>query len=392
VKSSLNEVYREAKARKRIITRLVDSPLPPKKKKLTAKERITILATELRGKIAANRSKRQDTKRFHGEVLPKFNAWIKENMPEERARVNVLLKELDTLSEALERMRMEWNRSVGKKRTRAQVADDVLAKVRAERELEYMERKEDNDGEDSPENDAEDEGADSFFPDGIPDFGADDFMLDFMFGEFMRDMRGIDPAEMSKEDYEKARAQFFESVDYAKSGDTAAFEKSMLTVGADDSPKNIEAVKKAFRRVARKLHPDSNKDFSEEAKELWEELGVAKKALDLTSIERLELHWRIVQGEELSPSETPALKDLSEALEDEAEDIQYEQSRFHDHPIWPHRNEEFSEQIAKETRDRMARDIKGMLAEKRELEEMIVKFRSSPERNKTTKPKRRKKR
>lgn len=393
VKSSLNEVYREAKARGRVLTRMVDSPLPRKKKKPTAKQRIAMLAAELRGKIAANRRKRHDIARFRGEVLPKFGIWTDENMGEEKARMKELMEELETLAEALDRMRMEWNRGVGKKRTRAQVADSVLEKVKLERERERMER----DGEDPSEagDEAEDGGgddADDGFPGGMPDLGANDFMLDFMFGEFMQDMRGINVADMSEEDYEKARAQFFESVDHAKSGDTSAFEKAMHKVGADESPENVEAVKKAFRRLARKLHPDGNKDYGDEAKELWEELGAAKKALDLKTIERLELHWRIVREEELSPSEGAALKDFSGFLEADAEDLDYDESRLMDHPIWPHRNDGFSEQVAKETRERMDRDIEGLLGEKQELEDMIEKFRSSPERKKTTKGKPKKKR
>jgi len=384
LKSSLNEVYREAKAGPGVITSMADSRSPRlKKKKPSAKEKITALAARLKKKLASNREKKHEIARFHGEVLPKFNAWVDENLKDEKAQVKQLMAELQTLAVALDRMKSEWR--AGRGRTRAQLADAILADVKAE--LDEMEEKEEDfaEGEDRREEDAGDAPDDGFpdddFSDGMPDLGEDDFMLNFLFEEFLRE-RGINPWTMAKEDYDKVREKFMESVEHAKSGNRAAFEKGMSRLGADESAENMEAVKKAFRRLARKLHPDSNKDYGDEAKELWEELLVAKKSLDLATIERLDLHWRIVQEDEISPADEISMKKLSEYVDDDARELKFTETELRDHPIWPYRNEEISDEIATETRERMKNDIGLLLEEKRELEGEIARFRAAPGRKK----------
>lgn len=150
-----------------------------------------------------------------------------------------------------------------------------------------------------------------------------DELIDMMFREFMDVLRGIDIDLMDGDEYRRARREFVDSFRHARDGDMKQFEKSIRLAGADDSADNKRAVKSAFRRLAKRLHPDHNPDLEddENAKRLWREAGVASQSLDLPGLERIELQCILHSGEKIEDALLPQLLELREWLEVRIDDL-----------------------------------------------------------------------
>ena len=386
----LNEQYKAAKSGPGVVVQL--SPLGAPKRQPNTAERVARLTEKLRVSLATIRERRRGLHEFQNEVEPPFRQWLGKTHGDLQKRLESLNNETDRLAELLQLAEVSWH--FREHRTKAKTLDAVEQQLRddevAQREMARGEGEHsdsDSDSDCGGDRDVGGSGGGSGerlsdrgptagqgaapFLDEIPDF-----LIDSLLGDFLHDVRGIDIARLSAKEIEKARREFLGSFDHVANGDHDAFERSILRIGADDSEKNRSAVKKAFRRLARQVHPDHNPDFGDEAKAIWEELQLRRDALDLDALEMLEMKWRLIRGDAFSGRDEKLLKILRERLSDEELDLDAELDQCSEHPMW---GEKPTHTPPAAVRKRVRRDLKSSIAtlqeEKARLERDIAIFR-----------------
>ncbi|CAN5199676.1 hypothetical protein BH23VER1_BH23VER1_20370 [soil metagenome] len=383
-KARMNQAYRQAKADRGIILSLGGQPAAALKKKHTApKDRAGLLVAKLRKKLADLRGRRHLIKNFQDTVLPAFQKWAEEAFKDERAARSNLAREIEDLEEAIDLMESTWRSRAFP--TRRAAAESALEDLEEKRQRRSDRAAHPDAGDDFDEDGDEDD--QDHDDEGTGGKEVVDELFDLMFALFMAEAHGIDVNEMSERDRKEARAKFSESIGHAARDDHAAFEQSLFEAGADRSEENVGAVKKLFRRLARSLHPDRNPCFGDEAKELWEELGAAKKALDVPAMERIEIHWQIVRGEEFPPKSERRLKVFQRHLDDQLIEIRETVAELESHPLWGHDTKEVPPEVEASLRAQEKRAIAALLRQKAKLEAEIERFRREPAR--TPKKKRR---
>ena len=102
---------------------------------------------------------------------------------------------------------------------------------------------------------------------------ADAFEQELVFDEFLRTIGGIDPGHLRDDVYDAMLAQFRAKV----------FADGATEIRGDSASR----IKKIYRRLARKLHPDSTPGGTPEATSLWHETQAAYDTGDLTRLELL---------------------------------------------------------------------------------------------------------
>lgn len=355
IRRGFNETYQAAKKSGRVITSFGGPPPAspkPEKQKSAARpaDPLKRLVSAVRRRLSDYRAQNEVLRRFEEEAIPAFEAWVDRTFAEERAEILRLCEEIDDLEETIHRLTLD-PRPVG---CAAEDVDAVLASVKREREsLE----------------DGGEPGAGSPFHAGLPEEIED--LLEESFRDFLTEMRGIDPGRMEEEAYEQAFAEFQETFRHAALGNRAAFERSLLGIGADRSDNNRKAVNAAYRRVAKRLHPDKHSKHDEETKEFWETLRNAREALDLESIERVETEWRLLREESFTKGDEAKLKRLQSQLR---QDFQFLRDRRRDletHPLWGLETTEPPKRIERQVRTELSLELGRLKVRKRLLEKRL---------------------
>ncbi|MCP5541145.1 MAG: hypothetical protein H7A53_10300 [Akkermansiaceae bacterium] len=269
------------------------------------------IAAELRGLLAELRSVNEDLKRYEEEDVPAFRAWLDKHYGGQRDEAARLKDELEEKEEMLDEI--FYRTQDGEFRTEAEAHEAV------KREREGMAGMFDRGGAPGPEFDVGDDFDPFAFEAGTDGDAPPDFVVDSMLEVFLNEVRGIDINDMSEAEYEKARADFVKSFEHMQAGDRQAFDKTVARLGADESRENTSAVKAVYRRLAKRLHPDSNGDLTPEEKELWEQAGMCYKLLDFRGLRRLELICAVRADDSLPVEWLKELKALLGDLEIEFE-------------------------------------------------------------------------
>ncbi len=364
---NLDHAYVAAKKRG-IITTL--SPVAPKSvKKPNPVERVQKLANLLHDKLKEIRNQTLLAKKFESDVKPAFISWLDTHFGEDRKRINDLDAEIEQLRSTFIQANQAWTRG------KFDTIDEAI---------EYARKAAAPNQVNEPEFEAGDEESCQNF--------SDEF-LDQAFAEFMDETRGIDVDDMEAEYYENLRQQFHESVKNARANGKDAFEKALSLIGANDSEENVTAVKKLFRIMARKIHPDRNPDFGEEAQDIWNELTFARDCLDLNTMEKLNLLWRLLQKEEFKPNEENELKEYQRVLNSELEEAKSVVEAYSDHPLWGFTEFKPPRTLKKRLAQEFKEEIEIRIAQRNQLERMLNDLaelpskKASPIKKKRSKPK-----
>lgn len=394
-RESLNASYKTAKAGPGLTTRLSSLGAPARPP--TAADRVRRLAARLRNKLETIREEKKRIREFEEETEPAFRKWLSKKHGDLQDQYEKLKSETERLEEVLDRAHESW--MFREHRTKARTVDVVIRQMedeedemRAFSETAGAGDEKDAEGEEANGEGGGGSGEDPFpFPDPF-DGGIPDFLLDGLLAEYLETMRGIDVSTLSPEEYEKARRDFQSTFEHAANGDRKEFDKAMLRVGADESEENRSAVKKAFRKLARQVHPDRNDDFNEEAKEIWEELQLRKEALDLGALRSLETEWRLIRGDAFTARDEARLKRLKDKFEGEHFDIEETLQDYRTHPMWGRKGKTPPAEIQRQVKRDMEDDIALLKEIKAGLEYEIAKFRGdSTGKKKAAKRKRAKK-
>jgi hypothetical protein len=161
-----------------------------------------------------------------------------------------------------------------------------------------------------------------------------DDVADFLFGEFMAEMRGVKADKMDPTAYAKAKADFLAGLHHAKEGDKIGFEKALMKAGADESDGNVREVKAAYRRLAKRLHPDSSGSWDEGERRLWDEASRAYQALDLGGLQRIDLMLTLERGEPVPAGQARELRRLHDKLFRTVINLGSELAELREHPGW----------------------------------------------------------
>ncbi len=355
VRKSLEDVYRKAK-RDGSILEVLGSPSPKaapekaKKESSPANARkkadpLQRLIVSLRKRLEDYRKKRDFLRRFEEEAVPAFETWLDQCFGEERREVARLEIELEELKETLFRLQMGNHPAAGDS---ADIVETVLAEIRDESDRD------------------EDDAASGELP--------EDVMND-VFRSYMKAARGVDVREMNEKEVESAFEHFREVFRHAAEGNHAAVELSLLAVAADRSPEHVKAVNTAYRRIAKRLHPDKNVDHDDVAAELWETLREAKIALDLTVIERVEAEWRLLRGEAFAKEDEAILKRLQAQLRADFSELKSLRQELEAHPMWNRKGKLPPKNLERMIRTEILGELNHLKNWKQHLEDCLRAFR-----------------
>ncbi len=318
MRRGFEDIYRLAKLDGSIITTFDSSSADstrttttkraaPTKKKVDPLQRLAAL---LRKRLVEYRKERKLLLEFESEVLPAFDTWLNQNFSKERKEETLLHDEIVALQEEIDRLSFGPGRKAA---AEFKAVKDALAEINSR-------------GRKS----AEDENKDDDTPLTEPPMS----LLKALFEAYMLEVRGVDPAEMDEKEMEAAFEQFRETFRHAADGNHAAIERTLLGVGADRSPEHIKEVNSAYRRIAKRIHPDKTANYDEVASELWEALRKGKIALDLKVIKRVEIEWRVHQGEAFVKDDEPGLKTLQAQLREDLAGLKDLRQELETHPMW----------------------------------------------------------
>jgi len=363
----IKNTYEVAKKRGFITT--LGPVVPKSRKKPNPAERVQNLVNLLHNKLKEIRKQTLVVKKFESDIQPAFKSWVDTHFGAQRKMMDDLDAEIEQLQTTIIQAREAWNRGKFDTIEEAIAHARKQAKANQDKETEF---KKSESG---------------------PNFSED--FLDEAFAEFMDDVRGIDVDDLEEADYQKFRQEFQETVKNANSGSKDAFEKSLGLIGANDSEENVSAVKKLFRILARKIHPDRNPDFGEEAQEIWNELNFARECLDLNTMEELHLRWRLLQKEEFLPQDEADLKEFQNVLNEELNEARQVIEAYSDHPLWgatefkPPRG--LKNQLAREFEEEIEQRTAQRDMFERMLKELARKAAKKPSPSKKKRPKAKKK-
>lgn len=380
------------------------------------------LADQLRSLLLERLDLQAGVQAFTDQDEPAYAQWIEKNFGKLRRENEQLDEEVEDLTGAIE----EIQRRIGlgfddeDRKSPAEICDEVMAQIEADRqarenfkaearraaaESNRARRETDADAADSDETPVNDagtgligalaasvargSGGELAVSDGEPAdddieselFGGDDEYIEMMFREFMYGIRGIDIDLMDADEYDRARREFIDSFRHARDGNLGDFEKAIRLAGADTSELNKKAVKSAFRRLAKRLHPDHNPELAddEKAKRLWQEATVANQSLDLPGLDRIELQCILNSGEAITPDLMPRLIDLREWLVERVDDL----NEYFDHvsraPAFGFATSPSpSARATRDTREDLQFQIATLRAERANLRAQIDRLRGEP--------------
>jgi hypothetical protein len=321
IRKGLEDSYRAAKATGAVLESFgppkTSAQAPPKKRaaRKAPPNPLKGLVGRLRKRFREIRAERARLRQFENEVVPFFETWLNSRFKKERKEVLRLEEEIDELEATIADFRRGL---LGEDEESAREAvEEILARAKSGKPL-------------NPKG-AEGEGEEA---DEAPLEEPPEEFVRTLFDEFLWQARGVSSFELDEEEAERAYEEFRKSFEHVREGNRAAFERSLLSIGADRSKENLDAVNKAYRRLAKRLHPDKNPDHGEEAKELWERLRNAKEALDLASIESVEMEWRLLCNEEFAAEDEPRLRSFQEKLRAESGQLGDIRRDLMDHPMW----------------------------------------------------------
>jgi hypothetical protein len=285
------------------------------------------LAAEARALRVRERELKAALDRYHHGDIPEFRSWIAEHLAYEREELRRLLQAAADLEAALDAGEFAYHSGL------APTLREAVSQVRAEMEREREEEEEEEDGDCDFDGDQPSEGA---HPNGGPPRldAMPEEVVDFLFGTFMAEARGIDIDAMRPDDYARARAEFTATFEHAASGNRAAFQKALYGAGADRSARNTSIVKAAYRRVVKLLHPDRKGELDEEEKELWEAASAGYQAFDVQAIEEVEVILLLVRDEPVPPGMVPALRRYRDRLDCAVAEAEDEVEDARTNPAW----------------------------------------------------------
>lgn len=359
MRKNFEDLYRAAKRDGLVLTTFDAPPPAPVKRKATKRatassgkktkaDALRRLVASLRKRLGEFRKERAQLCRFEDETLPAFQAWLDQRFGKEREEVFRLREEIDDLQEALDRLDFGPRPRCP---AGADVVEAVLAEVRAQS----------GHGADDEEEDLLDE----------PPVE----LMEALFETYMEGARGVDLLSLDEKEVERAFEEFRETFRHAAEGNQAAFERSLLGIGADRSPGHVKAVNAAYRRVAKRLHPDKHADHDEETTELWETLRQAKAALDLAAIERVETEWRLLRGEAFVEGDEAGLKTLQGQLRLDFAELKALRRELETHPMWGRKEEKPPKDLERSIRSEILEELRDLRDWKQILELRLEGFR-----------------
>jgi len=380
------------------------------------------LAEQLRNLLLERLDLQAGVQAFTDQDEPAYARWIEKNFGRLRRKNEQLEDEVEDLAGAVEEIRQRISLGFDKEGgpSPAEICDVVLSRIESDRQARQNFKKEARRAateanrarsQSDPQAGAADEPVDAAagsglisalaaaatrgdnsgltLSDGTPSednienelFGGDDEYIEMMFREFMYGIRGIDNDLMDADEYDRARREFIDSFRHARDGNLGDFEKAIRLAGADTSEVNKKAVKSAFRRLAKRLHPDHHPELAddEKAKRLWQEATVANQSLDLPGLDRIELQCILNSGETITPDLMPRLIDLREWLVERVDDL----NEYFDHasrePAFGFAtNPPPSASATRDAREDLEFQIATLQAERANLHAQIDRLRREP--------------
>lgn len=352
-RKSFEALYKAAKASRSIIETLGPAAKKPPKPRAKAGAALANLVSALRESLSRFRKERAELARFEDEAIPAFEQWLEKHLGRQREELALLNREIEELENALDIL--TFNEIPESCQTGSEAVEVALRMARS------------NGVEGSGE---EGENEDEGFVSGPPDA-----MMEALFEVFMAEMRGIDVLDMDDVVAKKAFKEFRESFRHAEEGNRSAFERTLLGIEADRSEGNLKNVATAYRRVARLLHPDKGAEHDEETKDLWERLRSAKDALDLGTIERVEIEWLLIEGHVFEKPDLPKLKAFEKQLKADFADLKELREDLSTHPMWGCVGRKPPKSLARSLKAEINAEIRMLKFEKADLDARIDAFR-----------------
>lgn len=283
------------------------------------------LLTTLRKKLDELRQHSSELKQFEFQVMPAFSDWLENTYQETKQTIRCLDQEIEQLHIALETFTKDFRSG-----QLSEAKINAALKLIEEQRGQYTEIEIEIDIDPEEELFTEQKQQQS----AGSKQGIDPTILEEYFVELLTEVRGIDIDTMDDDTYWQAFEDFKQSIDKLAPGDQTGLQEALAKVGSDSSFANISAVKKAYRKVARKIHPDRNLDYNEIAEELWIRLNIAKRTFDLDMVNRIELEWRVWQKDTFNKRETTQLKKLSKQITEELQWVKQQIKGHQSHPMW----------------------------------------------------------
>jgi len=353
IRRMFEATYKEAKAARAIIETLGHPPKKQAKPRAKAGAALANLVSALRESLSGFRKERAELARFEDETIPAFEQWMVKHLGRQREELAVLNREIDELMDALDIL--VFNEFPTSCRSGEEAVEAAMRMARSVGPDEVDEADAEN-GEASAA-------------------GPPEELIEALFDVFMTETRGIDPSAMDEAEAAKAFDEFRESCRHAQEGNHSAFKRTLLGIGADRSEENLKAVAKAYRRVAKLLHPDKGTEHDEETKELWERLRLAKEALDLGMIVRVEMEWFLIEGHSFGKPDLPRLKTFQKQLKADFAGLKSLRRNLETHPMWGCEGRTPPKSLARSLKASIAEEIRILKFEKADLETRIDAFR-----------------
>ncbi len=230
---------------------------------------------------------RLEVRQHEESDLPSYVQWMEERFGKDRAEFEEMVEERDRLAGRLHEVDMMVILGI---------AGSEAAAYRAVTQAEAKE--EERAGEPAMESGFEEFTRSSEF----------DEMLEGLADLYIEEGGFLGGQAVNEEDFERVKERMREGFEHMANGNRPGFERTMMRLGADESPENVRKAKELFRGLAKRLHPDHNGHADEEMRALWDDALTAYEALNTGALEAVELRCRIASGESFGRADVPLLK------------------------------------------------------------------------------------